>query len=198
MVCHKQPTHRQSISQSIAHGPPPGSILDWLQVAYRRREAAMDNREVWVDHAKALGIVLVVYGHVMRGLHSAGIAMPETLFRLADSIVYSFHMPLFFFLAGLFFYQSIAAKDARGLLYSKLDTIVYPYVLWSLLQGLIEATLADYTNGAVTYGEVFALLWAPRAQFWFLYALLLCFLLRSEEHTSELQSRENLVCRLLL
>ena len=137
----------------------------------------MDNRDAWVDHAKALGIVLVVYGHVMRGLHSAGIAMPETLFRLADSIVYSFHMPLFFFLAGLFFYQSIAAKGARGLLYSKLDTIVYPYVLWSLLQGLIEATLADYTNGAVTYGEVFALLWAPRAQFWFLYALLLCFLL---------------------
>ena len=137
----------------------------------------MENRDLWVDHAKALGIVLVVYGHVLRGLHSAGIPMPETFYRLSDSIVYSFHMPLFFFLAGLFFQQSFAAKGARGLVFSKLDSILYPYVLWSILQGLIEAILADYTNGAVTYAEVFALLWAPRAQFWFLYALLLCFLL---------------------
>lgn len=137
----------------------------------------MENRDLWVDHAKALGIVLVVYGHVMRGLHSAGIPMPETFYQLSDSIVYSFHMPLFFFLAGLFFQQSLAAKGSCGLVFSKLDSIFYPYVLWSILQGLIEAVLADYTNGAVTYAEVFALLWAPRAQFWFLYALLLCFLL---------------------
>ncbi|TKA93422.1 acyltransferase family protein [Halopseudomonas bauzanensis] len=137
----------------------------------------MENRDLWVDHAKALGIVLVVYGHVLRGLHSAGIPMPETFYQLSDSIVYSFHMPLFFFLAGLFFRQSLAAKGARGMVFSKLDSIFYPYVLWSILQGLIEAALADYTNGAVTYAEVFALLWAPRAQFWFLYALLLCFLL---------------------
>ena len=137
----------------------------------------MENRDLWVDHAKALGIVLVVYGHVLRGLHSAGITMPEVFYRLSDSIVYSFHMPLFFFLAGLFFQQSFAAKGARGLVFGKLDSIFYPYVLWSLLQGLIEAIMADYTNGAVTYAEVFALLWAPRAQFWFLYALLLCFLL---------------------
>lgn len=137
----------------------------------------MENRDLWVDHAKALGIVLVVYGHVLRGLHSAGIPMPETFYQLSDSIVYSFHMPLFFFLAGLFFQQSLAAKGALGLMFSKLDSIFYPYVLWSILQGLIEAALADYTNGAVTYAEVFALLWAPRAQFWFLYALLLCFLL---------------------
>ncbi|HHP8476717.1 TPA: acyltransferase family protein, partial [Klebsiella aerogenes] len=30
-------------------------------------------REVWVDYAKALGIILVVAGHVNRGLYSSGI-----------------------------------------------------------------------------------------------------------------------------
>lgn len=137
----------------------------------------MEKRDCWVDYAKALGIVLVVYGHVLRGFRNAGMDMPERFYRLSDSIVYSFHMPLFFFLAGLFFYQSFAARRARGLLFSKLDTILYPYVLWSIIQGVIEAFLADYTNGAVTYADVFALLWAPRAQFWFLYALMVCFIL---------------------
>ena len=48
-------------------------------------------------------------------------------------------------------------------------------MLWSILQGTIEVFLSNYTNGSVSLSEVFALLWAPRAQFWFLYALFLIF-----------------------
>jgi len=59
------------------------------------------NRSGWVDYAKAIGIILVVYGHVARGLYNAGIAFPEPLYSLTDSVVYSFHMPLFFFLSGI-------------------------------------------------------------------------------------------------
>lgn len=57
-----------------------------------------------------------------------------------------------------------------------MDTIVYPFIVWSLLQGLFEVVLSNYTNGQVTLTEVFSLLWMPRAQFWFLYALFLVFL----------------------
>ena len=56
----------------------------------------MQERQVWVDYAKAIGIVLVVYGHVARGLHNAGLLVDEGLFTLVDSVVYSFHMPLVF------------------------------------------------------------------------------------------------------
>lgn len=136
----------------------------------------MQERDVWVDYAKALGIVLVVFGHVARGLHDAGIPVNEPLFTLVDSVVYSFHMPLFFFLSGLFFYNSFGKRGALGLVGSKVDTIVYPYIVWSILQGLTEAFLSTYTNGNVSYSEVFTtLLWSPRAQFWFLYALFVVF-----------------------
>jgi len=135
----------------------------------------VDNRDVWVDYAKAIGIILVVYGHVARGLHSAGMSIPIELYELADSIVYSFHMPLFFFLSGLFFYNSLQKRDGISLINSKLDTIIYPYIIWSIMQGLIEVFLSDYTNGNVAYSEVFSLLWSPRAQFWFLYVLFICF-----------------------
>lgn len=59
------------------------------------------NRLDWVDLSKAIGIILVVYGHVARGLDSAG--MTFALFKSVDSIIYSFHMPLFFVLSGFFF-----------------------------------------------------------------------------------------------
>lgn len=133
----------------------------------------MESRQIWVDYAKGMGIILVVYGHVARGLDSAGMFNDGLAFALVDSIIYSFHMPLFFFLSGLFLSES-ARRGASGLIASKIDTILYPYVLWSLLQGGIETLLSSYTNGNVTINQVLAL-WNPRAQFWFLYALFLVF-----------------------
>ena len=63
----------------------------------------MQERNAWVDYAKAIGIILVVYGHVARGVFNAGLPMDEDNYLLIDSIIYSFHMPLFFFLSGLYF-----------------------------------------------------------------------------------------------
>lgn len=135
--------------------------------------AKLSEREAWVDYAKGIGIILVVYGHTVRGIINAGIKQDDALYRLVDSIIYSFHMPLFFFLSGLFFISSLTKRGPYSQFKSKLATIFYPYMIWSLLQGLIEVILSNYTNGDVTLSQVFSLLWAPRAQFWFLYALFL-------------------------
>ncbi len=132
-------------------------------------------RDPWVDYAKAIGIVLVVYGHVARGLFNAGIPMDVPLYERVDSIIYSFHMPLFFFLSGIFFLHSLHRRGSVALAANKMDTILYPYILWSLIQGLTEVWLSRYTNGKVSLAEVLSL-WDPRAQFWFLYALFLVML----------------------
>lgn len=137
----------------------------------------MEKRIYWVDYAKAVGIILVVYGHVMRGIYNADIEIPKEFYDLTNSIVYSFHMPLFFFLSGVFFYRSFLKRGGVKLINSKIDTIVYPYLIWSVVQGSVEVMLSNYTNGSVTYTEVFSLLWSPRAQFWFLYALFIAFIL---------------------
>jgi fucose 4-O-acetylase-like acetyltransferase len=119
---------------------------------------------------------LVVYGHVARGLVKAGLMAETGLFELVDSVIYSFHMPLFFFLSGLFFYESLYKRGAKIVLANKIDVIVYPYVLWSFLQGGVEVALSRWTNGNVSVAQLFDLFLIPRAQFWFLYALFLCVL----------------------
>ena len=130
-------------------------------------------RSLWVDYTKAIGIILVVYGHVARGMFKAGLPMNESVYRIIDSIIYSFHMPLFFFLSGLFFYESLIKRGWRGLMANKMDSIAYPYIVWSLLQGSIEVLLNRWTNNHATISEVLSFLWVPRAQFWFLYAMFL-------------------------
>lgn len=72
-----------------------------LRFAHENKEnRTMKERNVWVDYAKAIGIILVVYGHVARGVFNAGLPMDEAGYTLVDSIIYSFHMPLFSFCRG--------------------------------------------------------------------------------------------------
>lgn len=133
-------------------------------------------RNIAFDYAKGIGILLVVYGHVAHGLLSARLPMDREWYELIESVIYSFHMPLFFFLSGALFPGSLARRGGRKLIENKFEVVFYPYIIWSLIQGLIEVALADFTNGTATLGQVLSLLWLPRAQFWFLYTLFFIYL----------------------
>lgn len=133
------------------------------------------SRDTWIDYAKAIGIILVVYGHVVRGIKSITPQEISPILTFIDKIIYSFHMPLFFFIAGIFFYKSFEKYGYKGILKNKVCVILYPYILWSLIQGGIELLSSQYTNHSITAEDILTL-WEPRAQFWFLYALFFCFL----------------------
>jgi fucose 4-O-acetylase-like acetyltransferase len=130
----------------------------------------------WVDGAKGLGIILVVYGHASRGMISAGALQNGPVLQFADYAIYTFHMPLFFCLAGLFAERSLA-KGYQPFLRSKLATIVYPYFLWSLIQVLLLSAAGGLTNNTASpLLRLANILWTPIAPFWFLYSLFLCHL----------------------
>lgn len=129
----------------------------------------MHTRLTTFDIAKGIGIVLVVLGHALRGLENAGISVPY--YESLDQVIYSFHMPLFFVISGYFISKSVAKKPASTLIKSKIHTLMYPYLVWMLIQGFIEFAMSSYTNGNVELWRVFVV-WLPRAHFWFLYILM--------------------------
>lgn len=135
----------------------------------------MSPRLQWVDCGKGIGIVLVVFGHVLAGTHGAGI-LGDALFSYTYSFVYGFHMPLFFFLSGLFVERSLA-RGTGPYFRSKLWSVVYPYVLWSLAIGTVNIALAGQTNTAPDLARLLAIWHQPVKGFWFLYALFGCFAL---------------------
>ncbi|RZT04549.1 Fucose 4-O-acetylase [Duganella sp. CF402] len=128
-------------------------------------------REGLWDRARGIGIILVVYGHVLRGLMVAGLVPESHPIIFSDFAIYTFHMPLFFLLAGM----NVQYSLTKGrFLQSKLSTIVYPYFLWSLLQGGIQVMLSGTTNHGVSVDDLVSIIWRPMSQFWFLYAMFLC------------------------
>lgn len=140
------------------HKPAPPHIADMAEPRTR-----------WLDSARGAGAVLVVVGHVERGLTGAGLAEGEA-FQRFDLALYTFHMPLFFLLAGINSGRSID-RSWLILLRRKIVTIIYPYILWSLVQGSVVAVMAKSTTGMHNWHDLLLIAWRPMAQFWFLYAL---------------------------
>tara|TARA_R110000737_G_scaffold26627_2_gene45378 strand:+ start:491 stop:1009 length:519 start_codon:yes stop_codon:yes gene_type:complete len=115
----------------------PGLVVREAQNTHRGQ------RIVWLDVARALGIALVVYGHVARGLMSAGI-LTDLAWIQIDFAIYTFHKPLFFYLSGMNVRRS---RDQSGFFSSRAKAIILPYIVFSLLQGAVQVVMAGQTNG---------------------------------------------------
>lgn len=132
----------------------------------------MAQRTEWVDYGKGIGIILVVYAHLLSSGYHAGLPIQAHFFSLSDSIIYSFHMPLFFFLAGFLVEQSFNKRRAGEFIGDKFKFLVYPYLIWSLLQAISELFFAGHSARGITVADLWAIPYLPLAQFWYLYALL--------------------------
>jgi len=123
------------------------------------------------DLAKAMGIFLVVFGHVLRGLMNAGIVQSTAFWLEVDKLIYLFHMPLFFFLSGLFFRDTLNRRGYTSMILRNVTVLLIPLVFWSYLQFGMQYLAAGSTNISLTLNDVLTAPIPPRQQFWFLWAL---------------------------
>src|SRR5690349_15151101 len=86
------------------------------------------NRYNWIDYARGIAIILVVYRHSFEGIKRAGFSISNYLFlEHANIIFFSFRMPLFFIVSGIFISGSLFKRGLNGLISNKMRTILYPY-----------------------------------------------------------------------
>ncbi|WP_157305505.1 acyltransferase family protein [Chitinophaga tropicalis] len=131
-----------------------------------------NDRLGWIDYAKGIAIILVVYRHVEFGLKKSGVPLSQWIVDLND-MLYSFRMPLFFLLSGLFFEKGIARKGSKGFLLSRVNTLLYPYVLWALIQITLQIYFSTVANARRSPSDYLNILIQPRNldQLWYLFAL---------------------------
>jgi fucose 4-O-acetylase-like acetyltransferase len=141
-------------------------------------EASPKTRDVSLDVAKGLGIILVVIGHAWRGLDSAGMIGNPDLFRIIDTLIYNFHMPLFFLMSGMTFEAWALKRPAPEAAISRVTRLLWPLVLWSYLFAAARLAAGDAANTQVSGIASLAFFpLPPRDHFWFLWALFLQHLL---------------------
>lgn len=134
----------------------------------------------WIDYARGIAIILVVYRHFFEGLKrtpalkAAGVNVESHwLLEQANIFFYSFRMPLFFIVSGVFVGASLAKRGLNAFVGTKAKTILYPYFLWGVIQIGIQIFFSAFINSKKTAADFLYLLYSPREveQFWYLLAL---------------------------
>lgn len=87
----------------------------------------MKERLEHIDYLKAVAITLVVLGHIL-------IAITPLRFEYKPvQIIYSFHMPLFFFLSGFIIGKKEDRKFTIDFISNKILTLLLPWVSWTVI-----------------------------------------------------------------
>jgi fucose 4-O-acetylase-like acetyltransferase len=77
----------------------------------------------WIDTLRAIAIVLVVLGHTP-GIQN---------YQQAIKYIYSFHIPLFFFISGMLFNPKLTENKFLLLVRNQFWALMVPYFAWGLL-----------------------------------------------------------------
>ena len=140
------------------------------------------NRWPWVDYLRGIALILVVYRHVLIGIQRSvaaaqarGAHIPDVprYLETANLIFFSFRMPLFFILSGVFIGGTLAKRSLKQVIGIKFENLMYPYLIWVFFQVTLQIVLGSYTNSDRSLIDYTYILYHPRQldQFWYLPAL---------------------------
>lgn len=128
----------------------------------------------YIDCAKGLGIILVVIGHVIVELRVWFLSTPSAHLNSVYQVIYTFHMPLFFFLIGIIAFHSRLKRKFSKFITTKIQSVLYPYFVWSLiLFGIVMLQM----HGNSIIAEFLKIFYAPNWYLWFLYTLFIFYFL---------------------
>ncbi|MGZ8543812.1 MAG: acyltransferase family protein [Flavisolibacter sp.] len=136
------------------------------------KSPASQQRLDWVDYARGIAIIFVVFRHTMVGLNRSGLIVPTWLYQIQEFTV-NFRMPAFFMLSGIFLAKAVMKKDRPDVFKKKVSTLLYPYLLWTTIFISIQILLSDYTNASRTPEDYLNIILQPRSldHMWYLLAL---------------------------
>lgn len=85
------------------------------------------NRDLYWDVAKGIAIILVLVGHSIQCIRQD--CFDDKLYQF----IYSFHMPLFMFISGWFFYYSMRKYELVELVDKKIRSICIPLFVFGVI-----------------------------------------------------------------
>jgi fucose 4-O-acetylase-like acetyltransferase len=138
----------------------------------------------WVDYLRGIVVILVVYHHARIGIELSGVPMPEFLVT-ANIVFYSFRIPLFFLVSGLFFSRTINKLSTKKFVSIKFENLLYPYLIWAFIQITAQILLSGYTNSNRSPSDYLYIFYQPRKldQFYYLPALfnvtMICLMIKT-------------------
>jgi len=128
----------------------------------------------WIDYDRGISIILVTYRHCYESILKAGLNLKDyPIFEYINVFFFGFRMPLFFIASGIFVSGSLRKRGLGTYSWNRVQSILYPLLIWGFIQITLQMLFADYTNSEVGPDYYLYLITEPRitGQFWYLNAL---------------------------
>ncbi len=98
-----------------------------------------------IDAVRGMAISLVALGHTNQGMTHRGWWGASSVGARLDATIYAFHMPAFFFVSGIFILASVQKRGPGRFTIERVRTLIYPYVLWSVIGVAAVNQLSHFT-----------------------------------------------------
>lgn len=130
-----------------------------------------------LDVAKGIAILLVVLGHSFPSNIFNGKETIDIVAKWIFDLVYSFHMPVFFFVSGYLFFSSWNSKR-EGTIKKKACRLLIPYLAFSVLYIPLRMLASSMANSEFgnQYWKLFLGI-SPNGGVWFLYVLFVFYMI---------------------
>lgn len=100
----------------------------------------------WLNRGIALSLFIFIYTSMQKTVFNAGFTDFNFAFHQLDSILNAIKLPLIFCLAGILYAHLFKKSSLEKLMYGLLNYLIYPFVLWTILQGLVQIVFSGYTG----------------------------------------------------
>lgn len=128
------------------------------------------NRDKYWDILKGITIILVLIGHSIQ--YAVGgdyfdnkVFLDNTLYKL----IYGFHMPLFMFVSGYFFFFSLKKRTMKDVLIKLFSTLYIPILCFSFIDAALDGINYSF-SGVIDF--VIKGIADSRNTLWFLWAVI--------------------------
>ena len=132
------------------------------------------SRSLLIDAVRGMAISLVALGHTNQGILHRGWWGASSVGTHLDVLIYAFHMPAFFFVSGIFLSASVQKRGPGRFTLERIRTLIYPYVLWSVISAGSVVVLSHFTVQRPMQLKQFAIDLVLGTGVWFLPTLFVC------------------------
>ena len=138
-----------------------------------------------ITHLSSWAILLVVFGHSYPDLQYSNDILVNALLWARKYLIYSYHMPLFMFIAGYLFIHTSRDRDINyvSFVQKKFKRLLVPYFVISTCVFPVKTFLSQYADRPVQFNlndYVMSVIYPDDnviALFWFLPTLFIIFLI---------------------
>ena len=106
----------------------------------------MKNHIRWIDDLKGVAIFLIVFGHVLATFVNMTSGRIQCVSNNIFKFIYSFHVPLFFLVAGLTFSTH---DNFIAFFKKKFFRLMIPYYAWGFFCAVLYAVMGQFVAGEI-------------------------------------------------